>query len=260
MKLQSPCCNGAGVFTAGGTIAPVLLGGFSPAAGLEFHIFALEGGKFEGTFASVGNGFLADYTHESSQPPFVGVYRGSAGGGPGSVTKAVSAHVSSISGGHGKLTIVISRPAGGPACTTATFSVTVVEHLKKGRVTAVTAKQKTATRTIVIGGGKISLAAGAHQTLSFAINAAGRALLARFGKLSAIATVSSGGSVITRTTIHLLQPTPAKKKRKQRARVSGSPAAHGGGSAANYGRWARSASAGRPHARAPIAPRPAEAR
>jgi hypothetical protein len=106
------------------------------------------------------------------------------------------------------------RSAINPACTIATLSVTVVEHLKKGRVTAVTAKQKKTTGTIVIGGGKIFLAAGAHQTLSFAINAAGRALLARFGKLSAVATVSSGGRVISRTTIHLLKPTPAKKKQK----------------------------------------------
>ncbi len=126
------------------------------------------------------------------------------------------AHVSSISGGHGRLTILISCPAGGSACTTVTLTVTVVEHLKRGRVTAVTAKQRPKTKTIVIGGGKITLAAGAHRTLSFSINASGRALLARFGKLSAVATVSSGGTVIRRTTIHLLKPTPAKQKKKKK--------------------------------------------
>ena len=84
IQLTGPCCNGPGKFTAGGTLAPALIGGFVPAAGQEFDLFELDGGKLEGTFAALANGFTADYSHESSEPAFVGVvYGASAGGGPG---------------------------------------------------------------------------------------------------------------------------------------------------------------------------------
>jgi hypothetical protein len=76
VQLLGPCCNGPGVFTAGGTLAPVLVGGFTPATGQEFDVFKLEGGKFEGTFPSVANGFTGDYSHESSETAFVGVVYG----------------------------------------------------------------------------------------------------------------------------------------------------------------------------------------
>ncbi len=70
VQLSSPCCEGSGVFTAGGILAPILVGGFVPAAGQEFKPF-LIGGKFNGTFATVSNGFTADYAGESSESPFV---------------------------------------------------------------------------------------------------------------------------------------------------------------------------------------------
>ncbi len=80
IQLTGPCCNGPGKFTAGGTLAPALIGGFVPAAGQEFDLFALDGGKFEGTFAALANGFTADYSHEASEPAFVGVLYGTSAG------------------------------------------------------------------------------------------------------------------------------------------------------------------------------------
>ncbi len=84
VQLIGPCCNGPGIFTAGGTLKPVLVGGFVPSAGQEFDLFELNGGKFEGAFATLANGFTADYSHKASEPAFVGaVYGAAAGSGAG---------------------------------------------------------------------------------------------------------------------------------------------------------------------------------
>jgi hypothetical protein len=145
VQLTSPCCNGAGIFTAGGTLAPILLGGFTPATGQEFDLFALDGGKFEGTFAALANGFTADYAHEASEPAFVGiVYGASAGGAPGSglaaKPKLQVVQVGSISHKQGKPTVTLSGPTGGAACQVVSVRATVIEHLKGGKITAVSAQ------------------------------------------------------------------------------------------------------------------------
>ena len=74
-----------GEFAAAGTLAPVLVGGFVPAAGQEFETFSLAGGHLTGTFAAVANGFSADYSHsyETAGPYYVGAVYGTAPGGGG---------------------------------------------------------------------------------------------------------------------------------------------------------------------------------
>lgn len=220
VQLFSPCCNGPGVFTAGGTLAPVLVGGFTPATGQEFNVFKLEGGKFEGTFPSVANGFTGDYSHESSETAFVGViYGGSTsggggaggGGGGGSVTAPPVAIVSSISGKRGKITAKLSCPSGGAACSPATLKATVVEHLSKhGRILAVTAGKKPKTKTVTIAVASATIAAGATRTITLRLNATGRALLARYGKLSVLVTVRSGGKTL-RLIVRVVEAPKAKK-------------------------------------------------
>ncbi len=96
-QLASPCCASAGAFTAGGTLAPLLTGGFVPAAGQEFQLIAI-GGHFSGTFATVSGGFSGDYSHESSSPAYFGaIYGGGAGsvGGAGSATAQLARHSAS---------------------------------------------------------------------------------------------------------------------------------------------------------------------
>ena len=51
-QMSSPCCTGAGMFAAGGTLLPVLVGGFTPAAGQQFQSFLLTGGAVTGSFES----------------------------------------------------------------------------------------------------------------------------------------------------------------------------------------------------------------
>jgi hypothetical protein len=221
VQLFSPCCNGPGVFTSGGTLAPVLVGGFTPAAGQELDIFALDGGKFEGTFASLANGFTADYTHESSEAAFVGVVYGAGPAGAGNTGPSTGAkapgvvHLTSVSAKHGKITVKLSCPAGGAACGADTLTAAVVEHFKHGKITAVSSsngKKKPKTKTVVIATANASLAAGSSETVTLKLNAAGRALLARYGKLNALVTVSANGKTIQKLTVRVLQAPKPKKR------------------------------------------------
>ncbi len=77
-----------GEFAAAGILAPVLVGGFVPAAGQEFETFSLAGGRLTGAFATVANGFTADYSHsyETAGPYYVGAIYGTTPGGGGGTT------------------------------------------------------------------------------------------------------------------------------------------------------------------------------
>lgn len=234
-----------GEFAAAGTLAPVLVGGFVPAAGQEFETFSLAGGHLTGAFAAVANGFSADYSHsyETAGPYYVGVIYGAATGGTGggstgstggsstgstdsstgstgASTGSVSppvVHVGAISGAHGNLAVTLSCPAGGASCQAATVQATVTEHLKGGKVTVVTARNKNKkkpavkTKTVVIASGGTSLAAGATKTLTLTLNAAGRALLQKYGKLTAIVTVRSAGKTIGTVTVHVQKAASARR-------------------------------------------------
>jgi hypothetical protein len=130
-----------------------------------------------------------------------------------------SAKARSISGGHAKITVALSCPAGA-TCRRASLKATVEEHLKGRKITAITAahkpkKVRTTTKQVVVASGGVSLAASTKKTLTLKLNATGRALLSRFGKLKAIVTVSSGGKVIKRVTVTVLQPAKPKKKKKK---------------------------------------------
>jgi len=233
-QMSGACCDGPGTFTAGGTLLPVLVGGFLPAVNQEFQSFSLTGGKFTGTFATVGNDFSGDYSNKEASPAFVGVIyaetpsgSGSAAGGGSTSgsgtgvkgpapTPTPVAQVGSISGGHGNLTVTLSCPAGGAACSAATVQATVTEHLKGSKVTAISAKKKKSaakTRQVVIASGGASLAAGASETLTFKLNGAGSALLAKYGKLTAKVTVSAGGKTLDTATVMVQKAKKPKQKK-----------------------------------------------
>lgn len=220
VQLSSPCCSGSGVFTAAGAIAPTLVGGFVPATGQEFQVFKIAG-KFNGTFGAVANGFTADYSHESSESPFVGVVYGTPAvskGGPAKVTATTPVlFVKSISGAHEKITVRFSCPVGGASCGNEALKATVTEHLKHGRITAVSAgtsnnKTPAKTRTVVIASASVSLVAGATKTLTLELNATGRALLAKYGKLNVRVTISSGAKTLEQLTVHVVKASKPKKK------------------------------------------------
>ncbi|HXQ01195.1 MAG TPA: hypothetical protein VN845_14170, partial [Solirubrobacteraceae bacterium] len=125
---------------------------------------------------------------------------GSSTGGSGTSTgstSAPSANVASISGAGGEFTATVSCPVGGAACAALSLQATVKEHLKGGKVKAVTAGAKKkvgiTTKQVVVGSVGVTLAAGATQALTLKLNSTGQALLAKFGKFTALVTVSSAG-------------------------------------------------------------------
>ena len=207
---------------AGGTLAPILTGGFEPSAGEEFDV--IGGSSVKGTFAAVSGGFSADYTHESSEPPYVGVVYGAAPA-PNPVTKpsappasvAGTVQVTKIASAAGKVLVTLSCPSGGSTCASAVVRVTVTEHLKGGRVTAVSAKHggkaKSKTKTVVIATGSVTLAAGKTAGLTLALNATGAKLLKAHHKLQALVTVSVAGRTIRAQKVTI---TAAKAKGKHR--------------------------------------------
>ncbi len=198
-EVTSPCCAGAGTFTAGGTLAPVLIGGFVPATNQEFEPFALSGGTFKGSFATVNNSFTADYSHESSTPAYVGVVYAPV------TTKPAPAvpRVVSISGSGATIIVKLSCKAGGAGCQTVTAQATVTEHLKGRKITAVTARKSTQTKQVMIATASATLAAGTSKTLSLTLNASGRALLKRYGKLTTTVTARSGGKTLKTAIVHV---------------------------------------------------------
>ena len=113
--------------------------------------------------------------------------------------------------------MTLSCAAGGATCQAASVQVTVTEHLKGGKVIAVTARKSkkkvvVKKKQVVIASGSAALATGTSKTLELALNGTGNGLLKKFGKLTAIVTVSSGGQTISTATIHLQKAPKGKKK------------------------------------------------
>jgi hypothetical protein len=200
----------------------VLVGGFVPAANQEFQPFLLTGGTFTGTFASAGNGFSADYTHELASPAYVAAVYGTAPAptptGPAPAVTHPTAHVASIAGGKGSLTVKLSCPSGGGACAALGIKAVVFEHLRGKRLISVTARAgkkqaHVSTKAVTLGSASLSLAAGASKTSTLKLNATGRALLARFHKLVATVTVQSAGKLLRSASVSIAPAAKAKKKR-----------------------------------------------
>jgi hypothetical protein len=129
-----------------------------------------------------------------------------------------TAQIGAIAGGPAKVTVALSCPAGGAACTPISLQATVKEHLKGTRITAIAAGAKkksarTTTKQVVVASGDLTLSAGGTQTLTLTLNAAGRALLAKFGKLTTIVTISSAGKTIGTATVTVQKTKPKKKKK-----------------------------------------------
>jgi hypothetical protein len=214
VRFQGGCCSGPGVLTAGGTLAPTLVGGYTPPSGQEIELFPTGGGSFVGTFGAVTNGFSADYSHETAETPYVGVIYGAGPGGgskpaPGTPAAPV-VHLVSVAGGKGKLTVTLSCPAGGAACATAAVTVTITEHLKGTRLTAISAgKPKKRTKKVTIAAASVTLAAGATKKLTLSLSSSARKLLAHYGPLAALVEVRSAGKLLAEHGVRV-----AKVKRK----------------------------------------------
>ena len=195
---------------AAGTLAPTLVGGYTPSAGAEFGV--IEGATVSGTFGTVSGGFHADYAHETSSPPYVGVVYGAAPPSPSTPGRALATpRVLSIASVAGKVVVKLSCPAGANGCASVTVKITVTEHLKGGRVTAVSAKARSRTKIVVIAIRSAPLAAGRTTSLRLLLNRTGARLLKKYRKLQALVTVSAAGRRLRAQKVTI---TAAKARRK----------------------------------------------
>jgi hypothetical protein len=205
--LTGPCCAGPGVYSAGGMMSPALVGSYKPPANKEFQMFALEGGKFTGKFKTTGHNFSADYSHLSSNPAFVGAIYAASRPRP---------RVVSISTVQDKVVVALSCPGGGAACSAASVTVTVTEHLTRGRITALiatshTSKPKSTIKHIVVATGAVSLSAGSTRSLTMLVNRTGLALFSKFKSFPVVVTVMSSGKTIRSALVVVHKPVAKKK-------------------------------------------------
>jgi hypothetical protein len=194
-----------GTLEAGGTVAPTLVGGFTPSSGEEFNLFE---GPVKGTFAAISGGFTGDYSHQTAENPYVGVVYGAspptntgppAGTGPAPAPAPApakplaKAKLAKVTVSAGRVTVKLSCPAGSLACGTTT--VTVMVHVKK--------HGRTVAKQIVVASGTVSLKAGEKATLKLRINSAGKALLRKHHSLKALATLIQGRSKVASEKVTL---------------------------------------------------------
>ena len=141
----------------------------------------IAAGSVHSTFAKTqftGENYTVGYTATGVS------LTGPAGTPPPGGTKAV--HVGPVSGGKGQLTVKVSCPSGGAACSKVTFKATVTEHLQGSKLLAVSARKhsKTKRKVVVIASASLSsLAAGTSKTVTLKFNKVGLALLKRFKSL-----------------------------------------------------------------------------
>lgn len=166
-------------------------------------------GTFDGKFAAVSNGFSGDYSHETSSPAYFGAIYGKGAGAGGA-----KVHLRSASGANGKITLMFSCPAGGSACASVKVTARLTEHLKRGKITRLTASNSKkgggTTKQVVVAVGRATLAAGKAKTLTLSLNATGRALLKKFGKFTVAITATSAGKTVDSFSVGV---RPTKKKR-----------------------------------------------
>lgn len=106
--------------------------------------------------------------------------------------QAHASEVGSASGanGQGRFTVVCTGAAGSSCEIEST--ITTVEKFRHGRLVAVSARRhhpRTRSQRIVVGASKLTIPAGQRVTISIQLNAVGKSLLARFGKLPVHLTV-----------------------------------------------------------------------
>lgn len=204
-------------FIAGGTVAPQLEGGFAPAADYEYQTFVMKGGSYTSTFGTVAGNWHADYANTS----YVGlVYGASAAGAPTTkTTPSVAPTAKSLSGAAGAIKATITC-ATGSTCLRYKLTAKVTEHLKKGKISAVSAragestKKKTkTTKVVTVATASGSVAAGKKNALTIKLNKVGAALLKRFGKLKVAVTLEAGGKTLKTATITVTEPKAKGKKK-----------------------------------------------
>jgi hypothetical protein len=215
--------GGDSTVNLGGTLAPSLVGGYTPAAGTALAVFPIgtnpTGGTptINGTFATVVGGFTADYSHETTSPSYIGLVYGHASPGVGGTPKASKLAYGKASVKETAVRVMLSCSKGG-GCEKATIRETIRVRIKGGRVLGIAAAKAKSTKKVkikvfVVGTRSLKLGSGKRATVTLALNATGRGLLARFHHLRLSVTAATGGKVRKTFSVTLTQ-TKRPKQRK----------------------------------------------
>jgi hypothetical protein len=128
---------------------------------------------------------------------------------------AVASAVGFVSGAKGKATFTLScSGATGTSCAVQA-RLTTLEHKRKGHLLGVAAKAKTTSVKVTVGSVSVTIAPGHRMTITITLNATGRKLLKRFGKLPVHLSVTSTSQGAKTTVIAqnlVIKPPPRKHR------------------------------------------------
>jgi Glucodextranase, domain B len=129
---------------------------------------------------------------------------------------AVASAVGFVSGAKGKATLTLScSGATGTSCAVQA-TLTTVEHKRKGRLLGVAAKAKTTSVKVAVGSANVTIDPGHRMTITITLNATGRKLLKRFGKLPVhlgVTSTSQGAKTTVIAQNLLIKPPPPRRHR-----------------------------------------------
>jgi alpha-tubulin suppressor-like RCC1 family protein len=118
---------------------------------------------------------------------------GSGGGGSGSGSAKLG--TVKVAGDTATVSVSCAGPSSGPSCTI-TLTLAASETLRGGKVVGVATsarRAKTTHRTVVLGTVRVTIPAGKHRSVTLALNAKGRRLLAARHRLPVRLTLIAGG-------------------------------------------------------------------
>jgi hypothetical protein len=138
---------------------------------------------------------------------------------PGSTpVRARASLVGKVTGTGGKVAYTLACVGTAGERCNVTVTLYTVERLRAGKLLGLTASQKVRTKRIVLASGTLSIPAGLRVNVSVKLDATGRKLLARFGKvparLSTILSASAGAPAET-VVAQNVTITPVKKPKKK---------------------------------------------
>jgi hypothetical protein len=125
-----------------------------------------------------------------------------SGPAPSSISSARASRVGAISAANGKVTVTLAcAGAAGTTCNVALL-LTTTERLKGHKITGLLARNK----VVKVASANVTIPAGRRVTVTLKPNATGRSLLARFKKLPALLTASSGTGRLFSQTLTIKPP------------------------------------------------------
>ena len=130
-----------------------------------------------------------------------------------------AARIGSITATKGKVTLTVSCSAAAGASCNVQSLLTSIEQKRAHKLVGVLARKvKTVSTKVTVGTAHTTIPANGRATIVIGLNATGRALIARFGKLPAHLQVTlAGGPARTIVSQNLtIKPPPKKKKKKKK--------------------------------------------